>query len=356
MFNPVKNVLVFIVSLIGMVILSVLFLATSESTAMFYIGMAVGFAVGYIVAQMIAEKSLMIGEKLKYFPAFGGVAVGLVIAILLFAQFGMGFFVNRIPETSEIYGVRAGQWLSYIGHLNPEEKRGAFITDPAVIEEVRAAHLTMVNGRDELQITPNFNPSRTGWSYNNGIVTTTEIVVLEYLLHNGRTVTRRYNLPCSFVFDTGLYTFLDGTVHLSRYQFLTVPEYVVRLSLQFSEMFFTERHGFWERSIASDNLALISERDQIAQVMDFFSQAIVQQARYERELRRQNIPSWWTAFPENADDVTPVLSVSLSPVLDWENMPRRIHGWAQPTIQGDFAEYALQLMYEWGHMGAEALQ
>jgi hypothetical protein len=355
MFNPVKNVLVFIVSVIGMVILSVLFWATTDSVAMFYIGMAVGFAIGYVIAQMIAEKSLMIGEKLKYFPAFGGIAVGLVITIFLFTQFGMGFFVNRIPETSEIYGVRVGEWLSYLGHLDVEEKRDAFITDPARIEEVRAAHLIMVNGRDELQITPNFN-THGSWNYSDGIVTTTEVVRVEYLLHNGRTVSRMYNLPCSFVFDTGIYTFLDEIVHLSRYEFFTAPEYIVRLDVHFGELQFVERFGWWENRGSYDVHIPIIAYDEIVHVLELFSQALVQEARTERELRRQNIPSWWTPFPENPEDATSQRSVRLSPHFDWDNAPRRIRSWSHPSIQGDFAEKLLLLMYEWGHVDADVIE
>ncbi|MCL2457138.1 MAG: hypothetical protein FWD19_06290, partial [Defluviitaleaceae bacterium] len=84
MFAPVKNVLVFLVSLVLMFIPGLIFYAMSESFIMTHIGFVIGFAIGYVIAQMIAEKSFYIFEKLKYFPHFFGTAAAIYIFIFVF--------------------------------------------------------------------------------------------------------------------------------------------------------------------------------------------------------------------------------------------------------------------------------
>ncbi|MCL2200176.1 MAG: hypothetical protein FWB80_14790, partial [Defluviitaleaceae bacterium] len=138
-FRPVKHVLIFLFSFMGMWFIGLIFFAFGRSTANMHVGLVVGFAISYMAAQMIAEKTFLIFGKLKYLPIYGGTAIGLYVFMLLFTQFGMGFYVNRIPSTANIYGVYVSNSFLH-GGLSNEEWRLMAFTDAEAIESTRAAH------------------------------------------------------------------------------------------------------------------------------------------------------------------------------------------------------------------------
>jgi hypothetical protein len=310
MFSPVKNVLIFLLSTFIAIIMSAIMYGSTDSVIFFYVGMAVGFLGGYILSQMIAEKTLYIRAKMKYFPAFGGLAAGLVVAMILFTQFGMGFFVNRVPATAEIYGVRADRWNVDLDRMEESDLRANFNTDPSAIEAVRAAHRTIIDGRSDLFSVPNFTTFNSEMRIDDGIITTRETVVFTYLLTNGNTVRRHYQLPCWFIYETELYNFLDSWHMLwAEYQFFYAADYLAHLTV---------------------NAMAISDREKIAQILDLARKALVQNAQYERSMNRQNI------IVDHA--IMDPSMVSISPGFYWGNVPSHLRSWSSVFIRGEYAE------------------
>ena len=85
-FYPVKNFLVFLFSIYGMVLMGISFHHLLGSDAV-YIGFVLGFLLTFIVLQMIMEKTFQIRHKLKSLPIFTGIAAAGYLGLLIIYLF-----------------------------------------------------------------------------------------------------------------------------------------------------------------------------------------------------------------------------------------------------------------------------
>ncbi|MCL2576678.1 MAG: hypothetical protein FWE27_01320 [Defluviitaleaceae bacterium] len=277
MFAPVKNVLVFMVSAVAMFILGLLFYSMSESFLMMYVGFVIGFAIGYIIAQMIAEKSFYILDKIKHFPYFFGTAAAIYLFIFIFTQYGIGFYVNRIPPQENISAVHVTNgW--FFGGLSNEDFRMMANNDPEFIAATQQVHQTILNGRSYLQDVPNLNSGNRYTRTLNGVIHTRETLFIKYILQNGQAVTRQYSLPGTFIEEKGLSTFLDGEgVVLSPFPALRMPEALDSISLMFDFSAWDEERERWIYS-DTENI-VITDRAQMGTVLDLIAISAVEKPR-----------------------------------------------------------------------------
>jgi len=181
-FTPVKNVLIFLVSL-AMALFVTAFAAVffnmwifTSSVIIYYLGLVIGFTVGFVVGQMIAEKTLAIGHKLKTFPIFAGVAVGLYVVMLICTQFIATPIINRLPQQETVAEVWFTHWIP------AERDRGGIwahrpLTDPSDIQAVLDIHQETIDNKPFI-----YGPWNQYNSHFHGIT---------YVLHDGRQIRRR---------------------------------------------------------------------------------------------------------------------------------------------------------------------
>jgi len=218
-FVPVKRLMIFVLSVIGMVALGTTWLNVSGSRVGYYVGFVIGFTVAYFIAQMIAEKTFRVGHKVRYFFTYGAVAVGIYVIILLVTTFGFWGFVRRVPEPAEITGVAV--WRNQWEH-NRDVQSGLdhFITDPATIAQIRYIHQGAVDRRSTQQ--------GVRWGTNG---TRTRIpLIIEYRLADGNTLTRSYILNEQFFRLFNVHDLMQtGPVLLSQVPQLRHPEVIASI-------------------------------------------------------------------------------------------------------------------------------
>ncbi|MCL2387556.1 MAG: hypothetical protein FWC89_08435 [Defluviitaleaceae bacterium] len=341
-FRPVKNVLIFLVSFAIMLIVAVIMYSATESIAVMYIGAVVGFVLGYVVAQMIAEKSIYVMHKMKYLLHFGGVVVGLYVFVFAFTQFGMGFYVNHIPDRDQIYGIRVDEGAHRLmGDL--ELRRRAFVTDSDSIDAAVQAHQTILDNRRYLHRAPNTNLD----SYRrfvNGVLQMRERVTIQYMLLDGQIITRNYVLPISFVESSGIYTFLDSEARvLTQNSLLMMPDVLHSWEFSFSVLTYTiDAHG--ERHWRDSNpvRVIVSDPEQMVIVSDLLLQGLVASAA---EFRTQiHDPSIWRGTTTSFE-----LNVGAWPREDLAHQRAHpIGSWRGLHFGGVYAEKLLDQLAEWG--------
>lgn len=355
LFNPVKNVLIFLVSLAAMLALGVVFYAAGgESVFMLHVGFIIGFALGFVVAQMIAEKSLNILEKFRVLPRFIGVVAALYVSVLLFTQFGMGFYVNRVPE--EVSGVSVSvSWF----------EDGIPHTDPEFIAATRAAHQIILDNIDEVREVPLIN--RSEWERSGGWgLPIRENIFIQYVLENGRNVIRQYTLPVEFVEEMGLTEFLTRReVVLASYSAFQAPQYLTEITLQFSFLEYDAERDRWETAHRED--VTIEERGQMYIILELIAQGAVEGAKLQRETRREMRlnPHYFEAPPtpvSPAEFPVPVRThphISISFHVDRQLDQEVFSGgmvtwvtnhrfWRVPPIWGESVTRIYEQLYEWG--------
>jgi len=183
LFNPIKHVLVFLVSLTFMIFGGFLFYGLTHSHLMFYIGFVVGFVIGYIIAQMIAEKSLIIIHKAKSFPIYASVAVGMFLLMMFVTQVGMRFYTHHVPRQEDIFGVNFS--FHFHSEWNP------LINDsPEIIALTVAIHNEIIDNK-ALLLQP--------WRIRFGQHTLQYYFNINYLMKDGQIITRRYQLNSEFL-------------------------------------------------------------------------------------------------------------------------------------------------------------
>lgn len=264
-FVPVKNLLIFLVSFMGMLLLAViglgiLRLAEPVSKVMLVVFLAVGFAISYILAQMLAEKSLHIFHKLKYMLTFGGTAVGLLLAIWLITTFGMGFYVNRVPNAADVAGVSIDHHMPLVGHFQ------ATPTDPEVIALTIAVHQHILDS--------GINRRALDRMLSDEAM---HLIPITYWLTDGSFLRRNYIIPQKYLHTEPIRSLTrHEAIALGNYIFLQYPEQILTMWLTHSTL---ENHSH----------ITITNQEQITQL----SQAIWQdlQIRVETYGHRWGWPS-----------------------------------------------------------------
>jgi ABC-2 type transport system permease protein len=346
-FNPVKNVLIMLVAMIAMVITGAIFYGTSESFVNMHLGFIVGFAIGYVIAQMVAEKTFMIIGKIKYLPAFAGIAAGLYVVMLLVTQFGLGFYVNRVPAENEISAVYVSNW-NLFSNLSEEEWSRIKISDPDFIAATRRAHQTILDNRSDLSEIPHLNRgTRYEWQEDiNRSVRVRENLHIKYFLQNGRTMVRQYSITRDFIEAAeGFDEFLTRReVVLAPFVAFKMPEYLqsVELSFQFPE--FNEEFEHWNWT--HHRSLMITNREEISSVMEKIADAAMENAaeiRGHQSSWRQNVHHVWVD-ETNLVEPDPFLNIWFN--LDWNriDIDGRVHlpMWNTPHVTGE----AVQRLYD----------
>ena len=185
MFNPIKHILVFLVSLTFMIFGGILFYSLTHSHSMFFTGLFVGFILGFIIAQMIAEKSLIITHKARSFPKFFALAASMFLLMMFVTQVGMRFYTNYIPRQEDIIGVTILHPLHF-HHDNPAH----FNSEPQMIALIVDIHNEILDNRGSL-----LQP----WRIRFGQNIWSDYFNINYLMNDGRVISRRYQLNPEFV-------------------------------------------------------------------------------------------------------------------------------------------------------------
>jgi len=340
MFPPIKNVLVFMVSAVAMFILGLVFYGITESFFMTHIGFAIGFAIGYVVAQMIAEKSFYIVDKLKFFPHFFGTATAVYIFIFVFTQYGMGFFVNRVPAKEDISAIYIASDNMFGGFYDKERQLLSSIDDPQFIETTRNAHQTIINGRKSIQELPNTNSGNRYTRMINGEIFTREPVSIHYILKNGKTITRLYSLPGTFIEDTALNEFLDSKeVLLSDYSVFRTSEGLLEINLWFGGNTWNNEWNDWG-SLNLGNFR-ITDRAQMETVLEIIADGIVENAKERRENPQANM------YREPRIDEIPPPTVGIRFEYSRNSWQHR-YGWRSPHLYGEPVTRLYEQIIEWG--------
>ncbi|MCL2223185.1 MAG: hypothetical protein FWC20_12540 [Oscillospiraceae bacterium] len=223
-FTAFRNVFVFIVSVIGMVLLGGYVSSLLTGRWFLYYGFVLGFAITFCIVQMVFGKTFSIASKIKWILPLMGVVVALYGIMLLVTMFGMRGFTYHVPSEARVSGV-------YMSGDSFAPDRNAFDTDSRAIAEARFLHWHIVNTadfrsdltRDErrdmssaerrdhrLMRRDNRRELRDAfWEANTGDGRRFEdnggqMLYITYLLDNGNTVYRRYALPAAFLVRLGV--------------------------------------------------------------------------------------------------------------------------------------------------------
>jgi len=240
MFTPVQHVLIFIVAVAAMVIAGAMgYFLAGESPLAFHAGMVVGFIVGYLFGQMIAERTFLIGSKVKYLLPFGGAALVMYLLVLFITQIGFNSFVNHVPNREEIVGVYLGPMRRH--GLQSGQMPNVFIEDDHIINRATDMHRLILSERRYLHNTI----WRTNWhtgaepammfgifhgrgsSFNSNIEFT-------YLLSDGSYLRRSYQITGEFFETSGLRELWHSDeVILSHTPIFRSPQFIETISLNY---------------------------------------------------------------------------------------------------------------------------
>jgi len=251
-FTPFKNVCVFLVSVIGMLLMGTFLFGASNSFIGLYIGSAIGFVVAYFIGQMIAEKALDVRHKIKTLLPFGGIMLGIYVFALLFTNFGIGFYVNRLPLASEV--ARAS--IHHDARWGITQGFEQMLTDdPVAIALTLEGHQQILNNRSSIQSA--YRAFRRG---SGGRV---QSIPITYLLNDGTVIRRMYAVPTEFVRDVLGELISNPSMILSRYMMFDYPtEAIEELYIRF---WFTHEDG--ERGRPEIEVTLTDQRE-IASLLD----------------------------------------------------------------------------------------
>ncbi|MCL2047332.1 MAG: hypothetical protein FWG87_01275 [Defluviitaleaceae bacterium] len=336
-FTPVKNVLIFVVSCIGGVIIAAILYAMHGNLFMLHLGAALGFIVGYFIAQMLAEKSFTVLGKIRQLPHFFAVLLGLYAAVLLITSYGLGFYINRVPSESQIAGVYVTServWQS------SEEMKRLALSSPEFISATQAAHRSILQERATLQVRPDFH-KYSKWTIQ-GRYWQSHTLYINYILQNGSIVSRQYEMPSDFVKSSGMKEFFGRKeVVTAPFLILGFPESVDSLSLTF----YIGGSRYNNNSYVAE--ARITSRAQINEALDIIADGMVRgsRANLDRMLSGQEEKNW-VANTAAAQPMNAHFSYSMNERFreTWS----RNFSYRTPYISSEAAEILHERVGEWG--------
>ncbi|MCL2501250.1 MAG: hypothetical protein FWE90_13085, partial [Defluviitaleaceae bacterium] len=274
-FTPLKNIMVFILSLAGMGIGGVFFMAMFNGSRVgYYFGFVLGFALAYIIAQMIAEKSLHIWYKVKKLPLFGGIALGMYVMVHVITSGVMYGYTTHVPDMNNVAGVYIG---NPIRSYSNEGRDFTFVTDRAVIGRTLAIHGQIVEERRMLR------PLNTIGMWNSTSrwhTMSIERFTVTYRLNDGKIISRMYNLPREFMLRSGAEALLrEEAVILSYYPALLDTTFTSRIEIFLRGPAGQEQHP-----------VVVYSRAQIESLTEALRRDTVRDAVNERQWRAGEIP------------------------------------------------------------------
>lgn len=163
-------------------------------------GYGTGSIIGYLIASMVLKKSWRVFDRsiIKGFSIY----TSIVLLLLLFVQFDLFGFENRVPSLDSIESVYFNQ-NPYLVNIYDEDtvKEVSFIEDPEFIDMVRVLHQEIVDTKPA---------ELTELTWRN------QPISLQYQLTNGRKISRQYLIPVHHV-DSQLKEILESDVYKQDY-------------------------------------------------------------------------------------------------------------------------------------------
>ncbi|MCL2398128.1 MAG: hypothetical protein FWC91_00105 [Defluviitaleaceae bacterium] len=221
-FTVINNICVFLVSATGMIFTGAFIMNMFRGRIVgMYIGLVLGFIIFYFVAQMIAEKSFNVIHKLKDFLRYGGIMAGMYVIMLLIINFGMSAYINRVPEAPDVAGVSLSSNMRWIP---VNERHNMYVSDSDSIARILEAHQYILANQQQLQRMR--RQAMDGRWFGLTIPFT-------YLLNDGTTMYRRYDLSTDFVISSGLGDLMKSTpIILAEFPVLLHPEAVENVHIR----------------------------------------------------------------------------------------------------------------------------
>lgn len=273
-FTGFKHVCVFLVSAFGMILTGAFMINVLRSSLSMYIGFVIGFIIAYIAAQMIAERTFFIAEKLKGLLPYGGVMIGMYLVMFIFTNFGMGFYVDRVPQTQEIAEISL-DWSGF--------RRATALSDPQTIARTTEIHQSILDNRAYLR---NLRWQVVSHDWRRNI----HEIPISYRLHDGSVISRRYQVSMDFMIYSGLGDLMNSApVILAQNPIFTRPEAIEDLGILIFDDF-----GHRHRSLPLLDVESITDRAEIASLMAAVAAdhvAIVQD-NWDRQVRGDEWTDW----------------------------------------------------------------
>jgi len=275
-FSSFKNVLIFLVSLVGMIAMGGFMINLLTGRWFLYYGFVLGFAIAFCVLQILFAKNFNITRKIKQILPLAGVIVGLYGIVLLVTMFGMRGFVHEIPAPARVYGV-------YVSTEGFAQRRGDLDTSAEAIAEAIEIHeiiLDVIDTRTDLtrqqrrdmsgSDVRDHNSERRDarsdmrddhWQAITGGGRQFEEdggqwLHITYRMQNGDLMHRRYAVTPEFMLRSGIAELLADEYALTPDEALATPADITAIHLQFG--------GDFPFSFTVDDAAEISA---IAQVL-----------------------------------------------------------------------------------------
>ena len=247
-FTSLKNILIFLLSLMGSIGMGPFLMMLTRSRAGLYLGFIIGFVIAYFIAQMIAEKTFSIGHKIKSLLYFGGTMIGVYLMMLLFTNVLMLPYINRVPQAHEIAGVSLSHHWRWMGL---HERPFIYADDHETIALTLQKHQLILNNRRYLR--------RVFWQAGSrsqpGPVHT---IPITYLFHDGTTMYRSYLLSRDFMISSGIGKFVNSPpIILAQHPILNQ-----------SEIIDTVRITTWDDRSGRETVSTVTGRENIRTLFD----------------------------------------------------------------------------------------
>ncbi|MCL2568072.1 MAG: hypothetical protein FWE12_01365 [Oscillospiraceae bacterium] len=192
-FRPLRYILIFLLSVAGMVAMGRYFQTLVSGRWFLYYGFALGFVLLFLIAQMVFERSFRIRHTLKWLMPMAGIAGALYGLMLLATLFGARFYTQYVPEEARVSGV-------FISSEARWETGDSFASDRETIRGVIALHAQITDTEDSRRadMRTAFWQSISGGGRQFADLGG-EYFFLTYRLQNGDHIYRRYALPGDFI-------------------------------------------------------------------------------------------------------------------------------------------------------------
>ena len=193
-FEPLKKVLIFLLSFAGMVVMGRFFMTLTTARLFMYCGFAIGFAVSFYISYIIFDRNFNVLYKYEAIIPYIITATCLYIVLMLVMLFGTRFYTHNIPQQQAVTGV-------FLSSESPWTDDDPFITNPEVIAQAISFHERIL---DDMR-------GDTFWESISGggrqfIDDGGQYLYLAYQLRDGGVMFRRYALSGDFIerWGTGL--------------------------------------------------------------------------------------------------------------------------------------------------------
>jgi len=236
-FAAFKKVCVFIVSMVGMIGMGPFLMTITRSRVGLYVGFVIGFAIFYLIAQMIAEKSFDIRHKIKSLLPYSAVMAAMYITMLLITHFGMSFYVNRVPQASEVAGVSLHHHMHWSGAASGWS--GNYTNSSEIIDGALEVHRQILDNQRYLR--------NVHWRTVTRSAPDTFSFPITYLMQDGTVIYRQYRLPIDFMAAIGIADLMSSpAIVMSQYPAFNRPEVIEMIRLHYW-------HDQGDEIVSSDN-------------------------------------------------------------------------------------------------------